>query len=152
MEETLQGKVALVTGAARRIGAAIARRLHAAGANVVVHYRGAEADALQLETELNAARAGSALRMKADLLAPLAPKALDQPEFCTHTPLTDNVDAYQTWCAFAYGYEITGDPVFLTRAEEMLREPLSTPALGSGSYGFLENRAALMGLVQSLYE
>ena len=76
MDETLQGKVALVTGAARRIGAAIARRLHAAGASVVVHYRGAEADALRLEAELNAARAGSALRLKADLLAPIAPKAL----------------------------------------------------------------------------
>lgn len=76
MDETLQGRVALVTGAARRIGAAIARRLHAAGANVVVHYRGAEADAQRLEAELNAARPGSALRMKADLLAPIAPKAL----------------------------------------------------------------------------
>ena len=42
---SLEGKVALVTGAARRVGAAIARRLHAAGANVVLHYRGAEADA-----------------------------------------------------------------------------------------------------------
>ncbi|HEX5611516.1 MAG TPA: pteridine reductase [Burkholderiales bacterium] len=76
MDETLQGKVALVTGAARRIGAAIARRLHASGANVVVHYRGAEADAQRLEAELNATRAGSALRIKADLLAPIAPKAL----------------------------------------------------------------------------
>jgi pteridine reductase len=76
MDESLQGKVALVTGAARRIGAAIVRRLHAAGANVVVHYRGAEGDAERLEAELNAARAGSALRMKADLLAPIAAKAL----------------------------------------------------------------------------
>jgi lactate dehydrogenase-like 2-hydroxyacid dehydrogenase len=45
MDDGLQGKVVLVTGAARRIGAAIARRLHAAGANVVLHYRGAEAEA-----------------------------------------------------------------------------------------------------------
>src|SRR6187399_2063128 len=72
----LQGRTALVTGAARRIGAAIARRLHAAGANVVLHYRGAEAEAAALEAELNAARAGSALKVKADLLAPIAPKAL----------------------------------------------------------------------------
>ena len=75
-ERTLQGKTALVTGAARRIGAAIARRLHAAGANVVLHYRGAEAEAAALEAELNAARAGSAAKVKADLLAPIAPKAL----------------------------------------------------------------------------
>ena len=75
-EATLASKVALVTGAARRVGAAIARRLHAAGANVVLHYRSAEKEAAALEKELNAARAGSALRVKADLLAPIAPQAL----------------------------------------------------------------------------
>jgi len=76
MDGSLQGKVALVTGAARRVGAAIARRLHAAGASVVIHYRGAEADAAKLEAELNAARPSSAARVKADLLAPVAPQAL----------------------------------------------------------------------------
>jgi len=76
MDDTLQGKVALVTGAARRLGAAIARRLHAAGANVVIHHRGAESDAAQLEAQLNGLRKGSALRLKADLLAPIAPQAL----------------------------------------------------------------------------
>jgi pteridine reductase len=73
---TLESKVALVTGAARRVGAAIARRLHAAGANVVLHYRGAEGEAAQLEKELNAARAGSAMKVRGDLLALVAPKAL----------------------------------------------------------------------------
>jgi pteridine reductase len=76
MSGELEGKTALVTGAARRIGAAIARRLHAAGASVVLHYRGAEAEAAGLEAELNALRAGSAVKMKADLLAPIAPRAL----------------------------------------------------------------------------
>ena len=75
-EASLESKVALVTGAARRVGAAIARRLHAAGASVVIHYRGADADAAALEKELNAARAGSAMKVKGDLLAPVAPKAL----------------------------------------------------------------------------
>ena len=75
-DASLEGKVALVTGAARRVGAAIARRLHAAGARVVLHYRGADADAAQLEKELNAARAGSALKVNGDLLAPVAPKVL----------------------------------------------------------------------------
>ena len=41
----LAGKTALVTGAAKRIGRAIATRLHRAGANVVLHYRNAETEA-----------------------------------------------------------------------------------------------------------
>jgi pteridine reductase len=76
MDDSLDGKVALGTGAARRIGAAIARRLHTAGASVVLHYRGAEGEAAALEKELNATRAGSAAKVKADLLAPIAPRAL----------------------------------------------------------------------------
>jgi pteridine reductase len=76
MDQDLTGKVALVTGAARRIGAAIARRLHASGANLVLHYRGAEGEAASLEAELNAARAKSACKVKADLLAPIAPRSL----------------------------------------------------------------------------
>ena len=73
---SLVGKVALVTGGARRVGAAIARRLHAAGASVLVHYRDSEADAARLEAELNAARPRSAAKVKAELLAPVAPRAL----------------------------------------------------------------------------
>ena len=76
MDQSLQGKTALVTGAARRVGAAISRRLHAAGANIVLHYRGAEAEVAKLEGELNAARAKSAMKVKAELLAPIAPRAL----------------------------------------------------------------------------
>jgi len=76
MNPDLQGKTALVTGAARRVGAAIARRLHAAGADVVIHYRGSERDAEKLEAELSALRPRSACRVKADLLAPVAPRAL----------------------------------------------------------------------------
>jgi pteridine reductase len=76
MDDGLQGRTALVTGGARRVGAAIARRLHAAGANVVLHYRDSEADVAKLEAELNAVRAKSATRVKAELLAPIAPRAL----------------------------------------------------------------------------
>ncbi len=76
MDESLGGKAALVTGGARRVGAAIARRLHAAGASVLLHYRDSEADAAKLEGELNALRAKSAARVKAELLAPIAPRAL----------------------------------------------------------------------------
>jgi pteridine reductase len=72
----LEGKSVLVTGGARRVGAAIARRLHAAGASVLLHYRDSEADAAALAAELNAARDKSAATVKAELLAPIAPKAL----------------------------------------------------------------------------
>jgi pteridine reductase len=76
MDDSLAGKAALVTGGARRIGAAIVRRLHAAGAAVLIHYRDSEADAARLAAELNALRPKSAARVKADLLAPIAPRAL----------------------------------------------------------------------------
>ena len=76
MEGSLQGKTVLVTGGARRVGAAIARRLHGAGANVIVHYRDSAADADKLAAELNGARAKSAATVKAELLAPIAPRAL----------------------------------------------------------------------------
>lgn len=68
MTSTLDGKVALVTGAARRIGAAIATQLHASGARVAIHYRGSAAEANQLAETLNAGRADSAITLQADLL------------------------------------------------------------------------------------
>ncbi|MGH8481875.1 MAG: pteridine reductase [Nevskiaceae bacterium] len=58
----------LVTGAARRIGAAIARVLHAAGWNVVIHYRASGGEARALEKEFNRARADSAACLRANLL------------------------------------------------------------------------------------
>lgn len=67
MPGSLDGKVVLITGAARRIGASIARRLHAEGANVVIHYRGSEQDARALCDELNALREKSAMSLQADL-------------------------------------------------------------------------------------
>jgi pteridine reductase len=62
------GKTVLITGGARRVGAVIARTLHAAGANLVVHYRKSANEAAQLADELNAARANSAVTIQADLL------------------------------------------------------------------------------------
>jgi len=65
---SLDGKVALVTGSARRIGAAIACALHAEGARVVVHYRRSSTDAKALADRLNADRADSAMLLEGDLL------------------------------------------------------------------------------------
>lgn len=74
--ETLEGKVALVTGAARRIGAAIAVTLHAAGARVVVHYRESQTEAEELVASLNAVRADSATALRADLARDNGPEEL----------------------------------------------------------------------------
>jgi pteridine reductase len=66
--DPLQGKTVLVTGAARRVGAVIARTLHAAGANLVLHYRSSADDATTLARELNALRPASAALAECDLL------------------------------------------------------------------------------------
>jgi pteridine reductase len=63
----LSGQTALVTGAARRIGAQIARALHAAGANIMIHCHGSLAEAQRLAAQLEQARAGSAAVSVADL-------------------------------------------------------------------------------------
>ncbi len=68
MSTVLAGKTVLVTGAARRVGAAICRRLHTVGAAVVVHHHRSAEDAQALVQALNAARAGSAVAVRADLL------------------------------------------------------------------------------------
>jgi pteridine reductase len=73
--------VVLVTGAARRIGAAIARQLHATGWNVVIHYRASGGEARALERELNRARGESAHCLRANLLdAKAVAKLADQAQ------------------------------------------------------------------------
>lgn len=73
--------VVLVTGAARRVGATIARTLHAAGYDLALHCRHSRADLDALIAELDAARPGGTLALQADLadattLAPLVDAVL----------------------------------------------------------------------------
>lgn len=65
---TSAAKVALVTGAARRVGAEIAQTLHQAGFNIILHYNDSAEDANRLAVKLNADRADSVVLMQADLL------------------------------------------------------------------------------------
>jgi pteridine reductase len=65
---SLTGHTALVTGAARRLGAAIVTALHGAGANVVIHYRDSRAAAGELADLLEAARPGSTALLHGNLL------------------------------------------------------------------------------------
>lgn len=75
MNTNNETKVALITGAAKRVGAAIARRLHREGFAIAIHYRASKSEADQLALELNAIRAQSAATFHAELLetATLAP-------------------------------------------------------------------------------
>jgi len=59
--------VALVTGAARRVGAAISRSLHAAGYGLVLHHRNSAGEASALQAELERSRPGSTLVVQAEL-------------------------------------------------------------------------------------
>jgi len=72
----LRDQTVLITGGARRVGAAIVRALHGVGANLVLHYRSSQDDAIALAGELNASRAGSVVIQAADLLQPTAPEEL----------------------------------------------------------------------------
>ena len=64
----MQEKVILVTGGAKRVGAAICRRLHAQGAKLIVHYRSSFEEAKLLHDELNRERADSVALVQANLL------------------------------------------------------------------------------------
>jgi pteridine reductase len=70
MNAPLEGKVVLITGGARRVGAAISRRLHAAGADLVVHYRSSAAEARALQRDLTHSRPSSVVLVQGDLLKP----------------------------------------------------------------------------------
>lgn len=66
-ENVLAGKVALITGGARRVGAEIARTLHAHGMHLVIHYRSSKDDAHVLQAELEKHRPKSVSLVKGDL-------------------------------------------------------------------------------------
>ncbi|OGT83518.1 MAG: pteridine reductase [Gammaproteobacteria bacterium RIFCSPLOWO2_02_FULL_61_13] len=72
----MQAKTALITGGARRIGAAITHALHAAGMDVIIHCHRSVAEAEALAANLNRARAGSARVLNQDLRPASGPEKL----------------------------------------------------------------------------
>lgn len=68
VDTPLQNKVVLITGGAKRVGAAISRILHANGANLMIHYRTSVTEARILQAELNLRRPNSVAIIQGDLL------------------------------------------------------------------------------------
>jgi len=96
-QSALAGKSVLITGAARRVGATIARTLHAHGANILIHHRASAAAARELAASLNAARRGSAAVAQAELRETSAPAALVQravSEFGRLDVLVNNASSF----------------------------------------------------------
>jgi pteridine reductase len=68
VHSNLESKVVLITGGAKRVGAAVCRELHAHGAQLMVHYNKSHAEARALQAELNLQRPNSVAIIQADLL------------------------------------------------------------------------------------
>tara|TARA_R110000868_G_scaffold69643_4_gene204826 strand:+ start:2361 stop:3110 length:750 start_codon:yes stop_codon:yes gene_type:complete len=77
-KNTLESKVAMITGGARRIGAAIVEILHREGMNIVLHYNASEEEAQELCARLNQVRENSVVTLQGDLLEPEIDKSLVQ--------------------------------------------------------------------------
>ena len=65
---SLSNKTVLITGGAKRVGAAICRELHAHGASLMIHYNKSQTEARGLQAELNLQRANSVAIIQGDLL------------------------------------------------------------------------------------
>ena len=79
MESSLQNKIVLITGGAKRVGASICRLLHASGANLMIHYRSSVNEARALQAELNLKRPHSVAIIQGDLLnLPILPSLVQE--------------------------------------------------------------------------
>ncbi len=77
--KTTTAKTILITGGSKRVGAEIARLMHADGANLMIHYRSSAKEARALQDELNAVRENSVALIQADLLdTPVLPSLVSQ--------------------------------------------------------------------------
>lgn len=132
--QVLAGKTVLVTGGARRVGAAICRHLHRAGANVVIHYRTSSTDARRLQRRLEADRKGSVACIAADLLDPAALAGMVEAAISRFGRLDGLVNNASSFFATPFGKITERDwddlvgtnlraPLFLTQAAapELLR-------------------------------
>jgi pteridine reductase len=141
--QPLDGKAILITGAARRLGAATARRLHGLGAAVLIHHRGAKAEALALAAELNDTRAGSASVLALDLADIDAFPRLIERALAAHGRLDGLVNNASTFYPTPLG-EITGD-----QWSELMASNLKAPLFLSqaAAPALREARGAIVNIV-----
>ena len=130
----LYNHAVLVTGAGRRIGAALVRGFHAEGANVAIHYHRSAADAEALCEELNALRRDSAITIGADLMDAAAMPRIVERVTSTFGRLTVLINNASTFYPTPLGRitpeqwdDLTGTnlkaPLFLSQAAALaLRE------------------------------
>lgn len=97
MNFDVASKVVLITGGAKRVGAAIARELHRQGANLLLHYHTSTSEALALQAELNQVRPGSVAVAQANLLdTAVLPQLIDTAlqQFGRLDALVNNASSY----------------------------------------------------------
>lgn len=131
----MRDKVVLITGAARRIGAAIATHLHAAGAHVIIHYHRSGDAALELVGQLAAQRAGSADVRQADLrdvaaLTPLVESVTRQ--FGRLDGLVNNASSFYATPIDQFGPEEWDDLVGTNLRAPLFLAQAAAPALRQG--------------------
>lgn len=121
MTTTHPRSVALITGASRRVGAVVARTLHAAGYDLALHYRHSSDDAEALAKDLEAQRPNSTLLLQADLsdlstLRPLIDRLL--AHFGRLDALINNASAF---------YATPLDSATLTQWDELFASNAQAP-------------------------
>lgn len=121
MNQKTKSKSVLITGGARRLGAAIARHLHDRGFNVIIHYRQSCAEADQLCIELNQKRAESATAIPADLSDPGAVIRLAETAMATWSGLDALVNNASSF------YPTAIDAVTEQQWDELLSSNLKGP-------------------------
>lgn len=127
MKSSPNNKVVLITGGAKRVGAAITRTLHQQGANVMLHYNTSRTEAEALQRELNHIRADSVAIMQADLLQTAQLPTLIHGTLETYGRLDVLINNASSYYPTALGHideqqweELTGSnlkaPLFLSQA------------------------------------
>jgi pteridine reductase len=134
-----------VTGAARRIGAAIARELHASGWNVLIHYRGSAGEAHALAAELEATRPQSTQTLQADLADADALTALAQQACAQWGRLDALVNNASVYYPTPFGQISAGQ--FEDLSASNLRAPL---LLTQACAALMSEGAAVVNIIDAL--